>query len=107
MCGGMVTKITPISQFVASPQIIQRFAGIAKGWPRMFQRTSHAGARGRNDPKGPLRIQGIFYRPNSPSAIINGQTVVVGDKVGSARVIAIERQSVTIEIAEQRKVLTL
>jgi hypothetical protein len=105
MCGGVVSKITPISQFFAGPGVGQRLAGISKGWPELFQRT--AKARPRNDPKGPLRIQGIFYRENSPAAIINGQTVVVGDRVGTARVVAIERQSVTLEIAEQRKVLNL
>jgi hypothetical protein len=107
MCGGIVTKITPISQFVDSPQIAQRFAGVTRGWGQIFQRSPRSYARNRNDPKGPLRIQGIFFRENSPSAIINGQTVVVGDRVGPARVVAIERQSVTVEIAEERKILTL
>jgi hypothetical protein len=106
-CGGAVAKITTISQFVDSPQIVQRFGGVTRGWGQVFQRSPRTYARSRNDPKGPLRIQGIFYRENSPSAIINGQTVVVGDRVGPARVVAIERQSVTVEIAEQRKVLTL
>jgi len=107
MCGGVVSKITPISQLLTGPNVAQRLAGISKGWPELFQRTRTANARPRNDPKGPLRIQGIFYRENSPAAIINGQTVVVGDRVGAARVVAIERQSVTLEIAEQRKVLNL
>jgi len=31
----------------------------------------------------------------------------VGDRIGAARVVAIERQSVTVEIAQERKVLSL
>jgi hypothetical protein len=107
-CGGIVSKVTPISQFIASPQILQQFGSVTKELPRFFQKSNYASARDRSNPnKGPLRIQGIFYRENGSSAIINGQTVSVGDRVGTAKIVAIERQSVTVEISEQRKTLTL
>jgi len=101
--GGIVSNVIPISQFIASPQIFQQFASVTKNMPRFFQ--SSSGAQARKNAKGALRIQGIFYRENGASAIINGQTVSVGDRVGTARVVAIERESVTVQIAEQRKVL--
>ena len=53
------------------------------------------------------RLQGIFYRPAAPSAVVNAKTVYVGDWISGARVTAIDRQSVTIERAGQTQVLTL
>ena len=54
-----------------------------------------------------FRLQGIFYRPGSSSAVVNSKTVFVGDKVSNAKVKAIDKQSVTIELAGETKVLTL
>jgi hypothetical protein len=53
------------------------------------------------------RLQGIFYRPTSPSAVVNAKTVYVGDLISGARVKAIDRQSVTLERGGQTQVLTL
>lgn len=39
---------------------------------------------------------GILYNPRSPSAFINGRAVQVGDIVDSAKVVAITRESVTL-----------
>ena len=72
-----------------------------------FVRKSGGSDSERNPTKGQLKVQGIFYRERDPSAIINGQTVTVGDRIGTAKVVAIERQSVTVEIAQERKVLSL
>jgi len=107
LCGGALDKLTLISEYVSAPAIVQTVGSFGKSWPQFFRPGSHTGARRRNDPKGPLRIQGIFYRERGASAIINGQSVSVGDHVGTAKIVAIERQSVTVEIADQRKVLTL
>lgn len=54
-----------------------------------------------------LRLQGIFYRPKNPSAVVNNKTVFLGDSVGSSRVKAIDRQSVTLERDGATQVLTL
>ena len=104
-CGAVVSNIVVVSQLIASPQNVLRVAA-AQHLPHFVRRSSGAD-RPRNDPKGPLKVQGIFYRDRDPSAIINGQTVSVGDRIGPAKVIAIERQSVTVEIAQERKVLSL
>ena len=53
------------------------------------------------------RLQGIFFRPAAPSAVVNAKTVYVGDWISGARVKAIDRQSVTIEKAGETQVLTL
>ena len=55
----------------------------------------------------PLKLQGIFYRPSKPSALINRQTVFVGEHVDGAEVVAIAPQRVTVRWRGQTRVLTL
>lgn len=45
-----------------------------------------------------LHLQGIFYRPSKPSAVINDRTMYVGDTIGEAKVIAIEPALVKVEV---------
>ncbi len=45
------------------------------------------------------KLQGIFFRPERPVAVINGKTVLVGDRVGDARVISIEPNAAAIVTA--------
>ncbi len=54
-----------------------------------------------------MRLQGIFFRVNKPSVLINSRTLFINDKVDGVRVIAIDRQSVTLEFSGERKILTL
>jgi len=54
-----------------------------------------------------FRLQGIFYRPSKPAAVVNSQTVYIGDTVGNGKVRAITRESVTITVAGQDKILVL
>lgn len=54
-----------------------------------------------------VRLQGVFYRPNNPSVVLNGKTVLVGAKVAGAKVMEITRDSVTLEWNGETKVLTL
>jgi hypothetical protein len=107
--GAVITFSAPISQIVSSPQTFIRAHAsehLAR-LPELFRAQNSAivaraeKARGNNS----LQIQGIFYKTTDPSAIINGQTVFVGDHVGPARVVAIERESVTIEVAQEKKIL--
>ncbi len=42
------------------------------------------------------QLQSIFYRAKNPSAVINGKTVFLGERVGGAKVLAIDKDSVTI-----------
>ena len=59
-------------------------------------------------PPAPVwKLQGIFYRPANPSAVVNNKTVFLGDLVGNSRVKAIDRQSVTLERDGETHVLTL
>lgn len=42
------------------------------------------------------KLQGIFYRPDRPSVLLNNKTVLVGERSGDFLVVAIDRQSVTL-----------
>jgi len=48
-----------------------------------------------NPPATP-KLQGIFYSPTTPSAILDGRTVHPGDKFGEYRVKAITKYTVTL-----------
>ncbi len=54
-----------------------------------------------------LRLQGIFWRPSRPSAMINNKTLFVGDKVEKAQVTAVDQESVTVVWNGEERVLTL
>jgi hypothetical protein len=54
------------------------------------------------------KLQGIFYNPKRPSAMVSGKTVFVGDHVKGAKVISIQPESVTIMTPEgEKKVMEL
>src|SRR6185436_17940585 len=54
-----------------------------------------------------VRLQGIFYNPTHPSALINAKTLFLGDKVAGAKVIAITAETVTLQWNGETKVLSL
>lgn len=58
-------------------------------------------------PAPAFRLQGIFYRPANPSAVVNSKTVYVGDLISGGKVKAIDRQSVTLDVGGASQVLTL
>ena len=48
-------------------------------------------------PFADLKLRSIIYREDKPAAVINGDMLYVGDEICGARVIRIERSSVTVE----------
>ena len=58
-------------------------------------------------PKPALKLNGIFFHPTRPSAIINGKSVFVGDRAGEFRVVAIDRESVTLVGGGATNILSL
>ena len=58
-------------------------------------------------PKPEFKLQGIFFNPRSPSAVVNGRTVYVGDRVSGFNVIAITPKAVTLTSATETNVLSL
>jgi HD-like signal output (HDOD) protein len=54
-----------------------------------------------------FRIYAVIYSTVRPSAIVNGETVNVGDQVNGATVVAIGRTTVTLQINGQNKTYAL
>jgi hypothetical protein len=52
------------------------------------------------NPPPKFRLQGIVYDPVRPGAIVNGQTVYVGSRVGELRVKDILKDTITLEAAD-------
>ncbi len=48
-------------------------------------------------PFADLKLRSIIYREDKPAAVINGDLLYVGDEIRGARVVRIERSSVTVE----------
>jgi cytoskeletal protein RodZ len=55
----------------------------------------------------PLRLQAIVFDPKRPSALISGKTLIIGEKLGDSRVVAIDQQSVTLVGAGKTNILSL
>jgi hypothetical protein len=53
------------------------------------------------------KLQGIYWRPAKPSAVVNGNIVVIGDRIQNARVAAIDQNSVTLKVDGQPNPLIL
>jgi hypothetical protein len=59
-------------------------------------------------PKAPEpKLQGILFDPKRPCAIVNGNTVFVGDRVGGFRVAAIYKDGITLQSETETNVLSL
>jgi len=55
----------------------------------------------------PMRIQGIVVRGLQSSVMIDGKIYFLGDYIGDVRVVAIDEESATLELAGQTNVLVL
>jgi len=61
----------------------------------------------RNVNFAPMQLQAIYFRISKPSVLINNRTLYVGDEIEGARVVAIERHNVRLEMSGRTKELTL
>lgn len=55
----------------------------------------------------PLKLQGIFFNPKNPSAVVNGRTVYLGERVAGFFVLAMSPSSVTLANSTATNVLSL
>lgn len=53
------------------------------------------------------RLQGIFYHPARPTAVLSGKSLSVGGRIGEFRVLAIQPDRVTIAAGDSTNVLSL
>ncbi|OPZ04569.1 MAG: hypothetical protein BWZ08_02669 [candidate division BRC1 bacterium ADurb.BinA292] len=85
------------------PEINGRLVSLdaAEGERPRAARPAPAGKPKHEAPASPtdgLRVEGIFWAKTRPMALINGQIVEVGSRIGNAKVTAINPGSVTLEI---------
>lgn len=52
-------------------------------------------------------LSGIIFNESSPIAYINGRPVKVGDKINNAKVVSIERRTVTLDLDGNRLTISL
>jgi hypothetical protein len=103
-CAGIITNITPIQQAISAPS---KLIHVTAREPRpKAPDAERKKPERRRANSGDMRIQGIIFN-RTPSAIINGKTVFVGDSVRGARVVAIQRDAVTLQAAEEKIILAL
>lgn len=69
--------------------------------------TASAAAQTGNPTAKPIRLQSIFYRLRSPTVIINGKTLGIGDSVDGIKVVSIQRTSVEVQQNGKYRTLTL
>lgn len=58
-------------------------------------------------PPPAFKLQGIVFNPRMPSAVVNGRTLFIGDRIRDFHVKTITQDSVTLVGATQTKVLSL
>jgi hypothetical protein len=54
-----------------------------------------------------VKLQAVFYRPNSPTAMINGRTVGVGERFDGMEVVRITQTSVVLAFGTEQREFTL
>jgi hypothetical protein len=59
------------------------------------------------NPQPEFHLNGIIYTAAHPSAMVNGQTLSVGDEINGATVLTITRDKVTLGVNGQHKTLEL
>ena len=99
----------PVARAVAAPVAAAPAASPAKAVPAPPVKASPPAVAAKAPPPGIAwpKLQGIFYRPDRPSALLNGKTFFVGDRIGDCLVLAIDRQSVTLVSAGRTNVLRM
>ena len=55
----------------------------------------------------PLRLQAVVLDPKRPSALVNGKTLFLGDRIGAFRLMALDQESATLVSQEETNVLSL
>ncbi|HUR45577.1 MAG TPA: hypothetical protein VMZ27_06805 [Candidatus Saccharimonadales bacterium] len=107
VCGGFVAGQEKGFQYVRSSEAKSRLMS-AENWVKNLPALSKVHARGAKTNSSPsLKMQGICYSPAKSTAIINGQTVGVGDHIAGAKVLAITASGVTIQMSGETRTLAM
>ncbi len=103
--------IQPVSATAGEPdaRLINIEDQTAKKWGLDPFRTYLANRRGGGTPSAQRswNVKGIVYNPANPLAFVNSKSVRVGDTVDDARVISIDKKSVTLDYQGRKFTLSV
>jgi hypothetical protein len=99
-------KETP-PQVQAIPQSATPKVPVAAAVPKAEPAPTNAVAAAPAPVFPTLKLQGVIWNPRRPSAVINGKSLFVGEKVERAVLTAIEQDSVKVTWNGEERVLTL
>jgi hypothetical protein len=105
LCGALIA-VQGRAQTFAS-QLRQKLRATAGQVAKARESSKSSRGRTKSGFEPGFKLQGIFYRKSGSSALIDGQTVVVGDWIGAAQVTAIEKTTVTVEVGGASRTLKL
>jgi hypothetical protein len=108
LAGAMVGGSNHAQRWLGSSDLKARL-GSAESLLRFAKLTKAQARSDGANPSQELRLQGIGFNPNPArcSAIINGQTLLVGESAGGIKVLSINAGSVTVDDSGEVKVLTM
>ena len=96
-----------VAEMFLNPAPSQPAPGMAAGAAPAESPAPAPAAPAPEKAKPEYRLSGIIYTVAHPAAIMNGQTVYLGDWVDGATVVGIYRTHVVLQINGQRKTFVL
>jgi hypothetical protein len=105
ICGGLLVGQDRFHGVMA--QFTSKIKGIRTRTAEARESSKSQSNKKKSSPESSLKLQGIFYRKSGSSALIDGQTVYVGDWIGAAQITSIDKKAVTIEVGGASRTLHL
>ncbi len=100
------TTMPSVSQMPAVEKSIDVAEMKRKSWGNdPFRAIDKSSGNSETVEKPRWKLSGIVYNSIKPLAIINGKSVAVGDKLGSASIVEIKKESVIVEHSGMRVTL--
>jgi cytoskeletal protein RodZ len=96
-----------VSTAPTTPAPITPVANPHSAAPSVEQPVATAPPPVANPTAPPLNLNGIFYNPTRPTAIVNNKLVSIGSRVGQFTVLAITQSSISLVGGGQTNVLSL
>lgn len=100
-----------VRHLAAVALLVASGGGFAQGRALSVDPTRPPGANAQSAGEGEMaagpRLQSVLIAPNRRLAVINGEMVPLGGKVGEAKVVAIRETEVVLRAGDQTEVLRL
>jgi putative nucleotidyltransferase with HDIG domain len=113
LAGSRKTLAPKIKTWWSQSGFFQKRTGESAGEDRRSTTETNPGARPENKSTGAtrnrsgLKLEAVFKNQTRPAALINGQTVFIGELIGDAKITAISSNSVRISINGEERTLEM